>query len=172
MGFSAVVASAITLTGLLIFAGLTVIIIPLTTSAMTSLSQTIRNYNSMDGGARIELSVNSVDGVSVRFYLRNLGPKTIFFRRGNYDWNTILVSYRSDFWRTYLLDNYTILEKRIINSNYTLNAEGSLSLNPGEEALIEAYLPPEAPEIPVNDTVTVVFVSHYGSVAVGRGVRL
>lgn len=172
MGFSVVAASAIALTGLLIFAGLMATIVPLMMSAVAGLSQTIRNYNSIDSGARIEISVDGVDGVSIRFYLRNLGPKTIFFRRGSYDWNTILVSYRSGFWRTYLLDNYAILEKRLIDSNYTLSVEGSLSLNPGEEALIEAYLPPGAPEIPVNGTVTVVFVSHYGSVAVSRGVRL
>lgn len=170
MGFSIVIASAISLIGLLIFASLIATIALPTVNAIAQLSQKIIAYSS-DYGTRIELTFNSANDARVRFYLRNLGPRVIFFRGDGYDWNTIIISYRSYCWRTYILNDYMIMEKKISGTNYTITPLGIAHLNPGEEVLIEAYLPPDAPAIPANETIIVVFVSHYGSRAITRGVR-
>lgn len=172
MGFSVVVASAISLIGLLVSTSLIIATMLPAANTLAHLSQEILDCNLMDEGARIDLILKGVDNTKVIFCLRNLGPKTIFFRRGSYDWNTIIVSYRNGRWRTYIIDNYTILETRVTGTNYTISTGNIICLNPGEEALIEARLPSGAPEIPLNGTITVVFASHYGSKAVIRSVRV
>lgn len=171
MGFSVTVSSAIILIGLIVFTSVTA-------STMISAINTLVQLKSLafkvdpSNNVKIDLIVSEINASKVRFYIRNSGSKSIFIKLGDYNWNSVIISYRNIYWRSYLIENYSILEIRVTGTNCTLDTSIHGSLNPGEEALIEAYLPQGAPEIPVNGRVIVVFASHYGVSAVGEGVRL
>lgn len=171
LGFSVVIASTIILIGLIVFAGVTASTV---ISAINTLAY-LRQLALREGAAsdvKIDLTISSVEASKIQFYLRNSGPKPIFLREEGYNWNTVIVSYRSVYLRTYIIEDYNVLEVKVAGTNHTINMNSFRSLNPGEEALIEVHLPSEAPEIPLNGTVIVVFASHYGVVAVGEAVRL
>jgi len=170
MGFSIIVSSTIILIGLLVFAGVISAAALSTISALAQL-QNLAFKNENSANVRIELSVESVEASKIRFSIKNTGSKSIFLKREDYSWNSLIVGYRNVCWRFYLLEEYNIVEIRVAGTNYTFNLDSHKSLNPNEEALIEAYLPVGAPEIPLNSIVTIVFVSHYGVVAIGEGVR-
>ncbi|MEM1550537.1 MAG: hypothetical protein QXR13_01220, partial [Candidatus Bathyarchaeia archaeon] len=60
-------------------------------STLAQLNQKILNCNLMGDGTRIESALGGVDDTKITFYLRNLGSRSIFFRRDGYNWNTIIV---------------------------------------------------------------------------------
>jgi len=171
MGFSVTVASAISLIGLIIF---TSVMATTIISAINTLAQLkyLMFKSSHANEVKIDLFLDEVNASKIRFYVRNSGSKQIFLMREDYNWNSIIVSYKNIYWRSYLIEDYSILEIRVAGTNFLLDVNSHRSLNPGEEALIEAYLPQGAPEIPANSSVIVVFASHYGVSAVGEGVRL
>lgn len=170
MGFSVIVSSTIILIGLLVFTGAISAAVLSTISTLARLQNlTIKDGDSAN--VRIELFIDDIGASKIRLSIRNAGSRSVFLKRGDYNWNSLIVSYRNVYWRSYLLEEYNIVEIRVAGTNYTFNLDSHKSLNPNEEALIEAYLPIGAPEIPINSPVTVVFASHYGVVAVGEGVR-
>ncbi|RLI37842.1 hypothetical protein DRO55_00350 [Candidatus Bathyarchaeota archaeon] len=168
MGFSTTIASAIALIGLVALAS----VLSATTLYMMESLVTLRYaiYDE-DLNVRLEIEITGVNSSSVSFYVKNLGSKTIFFRERGYRWNSVILSYNNDGWRSYLIENYTVREIRVTGTNVTFNYSAHRYIKPGEEALIEAALPPAAPPIPQNGTVTIIFLSHYGVSAVKEGVR-
>lgn len=170
MGFSIVMSSTIILIGLIIFAGIMSTAMLSTLDALAHLRDlTLRNEGSSN--VRIELLIEGIEASKISFYVRNTGSRSIFLMKEGYNWNSIVVSYRNVYWRSYILEEYSIVEIRVAGTNHTFNLDPHRSLDPNEEALIEAYLPAGAPEIPINGTVIIIFASHYGAVAVGEGVR-
>ncbi|MBS7607013.1 MAG: hypothetical protein QW502_02410 [Candidatus Bathyarchaeia archaeon] len=165
------IASTIILIGLIVFAGVTASTVISTINTLAYLRQ-MALRESGASAVKIDLTISSVEASKIRFYLRNSGSKPVFLREEGYNWNTIIVSYRNVYLRTYIIEDYEVLEIRIAGTNHTINMDSFRSLNPSEEALIEVHLPSEAPEIPLNGTVIVVFASHYGVAAVGEAVRL
>ncbi|MEM2342248.1 MAG: hypothetical protein QXX94_07175 [Candidatus Bathyarchaeia archaeon] len=171
MGFSVTIASAIILIGLIVFTSVTAATMISTINTLVQLKSLALKVDPLNN-VKIDLVISEIEPLKVRFYIRNSGSKPIFIKLGDYNWNSVIISYRNVYWRSYLIENYSILEIRVVGTNYTLDMSMHGSLNPCEEALIEAYLPQGAPEIPLNSSVIVVFASHYGVSAIGEGVRL
>ncbi|MCS7120357.1 MAG: hypothetical protein RMJ07_01635 [Nitrososphaerota archaeon] len=169
MGFSVTIASTIILIGLVAFAG----------AVASSLMFTLENIaaftdisNRTGSNVDIKLNITSLEARRISFYVKNRGSKPIFFMgQQDYKWNTVIISYDSDGLRSYVIEDYVISEVRVEGTNVTFNVHGHQYINPGEEALIEVYLPQLAPDIPQNAVVLVIFISHYGSTAMKEGVR-
>jgi len=122
---------------------------------------------------RLDLEVNSLDATSCNITVKNLGSKTIFLCSQNgFQWNTIVVSYENDSqWHSYLIENYQVLEVKVSGTNTTFDITIHNFINPGEEAQISFSVPEDAPDIPLNGVVDVVFVTHYGISAKKEAVR-
>ena len=168
MGFSTPIASAIILIGLVTFMGVTFVSLTYSINQLTILLNTLVKENS---NVQLELNIVSINASSIEFYVKNTGSKTIFLENRGFNWNSVIIAYRNNTWHSYLIENYRISEIRIQNSAVTFNASAHKYINPGEEAKIIASLPEYAPRIPYNETVIVVFFSHYGVSAVKEGVR-
>ncbi|MCC6013926.1 MAG: hypothetical protein LM593_06115 [Candidatus Verstraetearchaeota archaeon] len=114
----------------------------------------------------LTLNITNIENRSITAILKNIGSRTIFLKP---NWNDIIVYYKAnDIWSSYLA-NYSY-NVRVINSNI-LFQDNHNYINPGEEAILNIQLPDYAPDIPINTTVIVVFVSHYGISAIGEGMR-
>lgn len=74
-------------------------------------------------------------------------------------------------WLSYIIENYTLLDVKVIDTQVSFNPATHSFINPGEEARISFNLPEEAPAIPEGVAVIVVFASHYGVTAQAEGVR-
>ena len=74
-------------------------------------------------------------------------------------------------WCSYIIENYTVLDVKIIDTQVSFNPTSHGFINPGEEARISFNLPEEVPVIPEGVAVIVVFASHYGVTAQAEGVR-
>jgi hypothetical protein len=53
----------------------------------------------------------------------------------------------------------------VIGNNASFDVTSHQSINPGEQALIQVYLPSSAPDIQVGSVVDLVFASNYGVIA-------
>jgi len=168
MGFSVAAASAVIMMGLVIFIGVT------TSSIIYSMNQLmvlLQDSSAQRLNVLISVEITEINASSIEFYVKNDGSKTIFLRNQDYNWNSIVVSYRNGTWHSYLIEDYEISEIKVQDSTLTFNVSIHAYINPGEEARILARLPDDAPEIPVNETVIVVFISHHGVSAMSEGVR-
>ena len=168
MGFSTPVASAIILIGLIAFMGATSISLIYSINQLTILLNTTLKH---DLDVQIELSIVDINASSVEFYVKNTGSKTIFLENQGFSWNSVIIAYRNNTWNSYLIEDYRVIEIKVENSAVTFNVSTHKYINPGEEARILVSLPEYAPRIPYNETVIVVFFSHYGVSAVKEGVR-
>jgi len=74
-------------------------------------------------------------------------------------------------WLSYMIENYTVLEVNVTDTQVSFDPSSHGFINPGEEARISFNLPEETSGIPTGATVIVVFVSHYGVTAQAEGVR-
>lgn len=74
-------------------------------------------------------------------------------------------------WCSYIIENYTVLDVKVIDTQVSFNPASHSYINPGEEARISFSLPEEAPTIPEGVAVIIVFASHYGVTAQAEGVR-
>jgi len=169
MGFSVTIASTIVLIGLMTFVGATLTTMLYTINDLTILVNTLKDEKL---NVDLEIEIVKIDASEIQFLVRNTGSKTIFLMDQGYKWNSIIISYNNTYWRPYLIEDYTVLEIKVSGTDVTFNFDDHRYVNPGEEAYIKVNLPPEAPEIPVNSTVTVVFASHYGVTAVKEGARV
>ncbi|RJS84250.1 hypothetical protein CW706_04445 [Candidatus Bathyarchaeota archaeon] len=169
MGFSVTVASAIILAGLIIFVGATVASLIYSINQLTVILNILSRKNP---NINIELDLTCVNASYVEFYVRNTGSKTIFLKSQGFNWNSVIVAYKNITRHSYLIEDYEILEIKVQNSTLTFNPSTHSYLNPGEEAKIRANLPREAPKIPYNEPVIVVFISHYGVSAIDEGTRV
>ena len=167
MGFSVTIASTIVLIGLIAFAG------SLSTTMFCAINNVFVLLNTVSdkSNVQLELEIVSVNASEIQFYVRNTGSKVIFLLDQGFKWNSAVVSYNNSFWRSYLIEDYTILEIKVTGTNVSFNVNTHSCVNPGEEVHIQASLPSGAPEIPINGTFIVVFASHYGVGAIKEGVR-
>jgi len=168
VGFSVSAASTVILIGLITFVSVTA------ASLLYSLNQLTLLLNKsvkQDIGVQIELQIVSINASSIEFYVRNTGSKTIFFKNQGFNWNSVVVAYRNNSWFSYLIEDYVISEVRVQNTNLTFSVATHTYVNPGEEAKITLSLPSDVPLIPINETVIIVFISHYGVSTMIEGVR-
>lgn len=173
MGFSVTIASAIVLIGLVVlFGSVSAVLV----YSLNVLSDTAREYLSHEKDkldVKLELEIETINQDSCMINVKNLGTKTIFLKKQeDFQWNTIVISYQNNsHWRSYIVENYTVLEVNITDTEVTFDPAKHSFINPGEEARISFDLPEGAPEIPEQATVIIVFTSHYGTTAQAEGVR-
>jgi hypothetical protein len=74
-------------------------------------------------------------------------------------------------WLSYIIEDYTVLEVNVTDTEVSFDPSSHSFINPGEEARISFSLPEEAPAIPEGAIVIIVFASHYGVTAQAEGVR-
>lgn len=172
LGFSVTIASSVVLIGLIaMFTSVSVAMF----QGLTELSYATKEYLNRERerlDVKLELSVEGINATSCNITVKNTGCKTIFLRSQNgFQWNTIILSYRNNSdWRSYIIEQYEVLEVKVSNTNCSFNSIHSF-INPGEEALISFSIPAGALEIPMQGVVSVVFATHYGVTAKGEGVR-
>ena len=172
MGFSVTISTSIILIGLIVlFSSASVAVI----QGAREITCVVDDYLAREReklDVRLELQIESLNARNCTFTVKNLGCKTIFLRSQNgFQWNTIAFSYGdSSEWRSYLIEDYSVLEVRVSGTNTTFDPDHSF-INPGEEARIVFSVPDGAPDIPVGGIATVAFVTHYGVVARAEGVR-
>ena len=171
MGVSTPIASAIVLAGVVVFIGF------VSSSLLNGLCYFTDIVSSCDQAfkvkSRLDLSILSVTNDSVEILVNNLGPETVFLvSEGGYNWSSIIISYRANSaWKTYLVDNYEVLEINITSTDLSFNPSTHPFVNPGETARIRADIPEGAPEIEVGSPLIAVFISRFGEVAECEGVR-
>jgi len=168
MGFSVAAASAVILIGLITFIGV------VTASVLYAINQLIILLNTLpnqDLDVQIELDRVNINASLVQFYVKNKGSKTIFLKNQDFNWNSVIIAYRNNTWHSYLIEDYTVSEIKVQNSTVSFNPSTHNYINPGEEAKIIVSLPADAPNIPTNGTVIIVFISHYGVSAMKEEVR-
>jgi len=172
MGFSIPLSSFIVMVGLVIAFSLAA---SATMQGALEVSRTIKNYVNLEKtklDVKLELQINYVNESSCNITVKNLGSRVIFFKsQRGFRWNTIIFSYCNSCWRSYLIENFTVLGVRVMNSNVSFSPESHSFIAPGEEAIVYFKLPEGAPEIPQNTVFTVTFISHYGVSAVKEGAR-
>ncbi len=168
MGFSVAAASAVILIGLITFVGVTTASLFYAINQLTILLNTLPNQ---DLDVQIELDRVNINASFVQFYVKNTGSKTIFLKNQDFNWNSVIIAYRNNTWHSYLIEDYTVSEIKVQNSTISFNPSTHTYINPGEEAKIIVSLPADAPNIPINGTVIIVFISHYGVSAMKEGVR-
>jgi len=171
MGISTPIASAIVLAGVVVF------ISSISSSLLYGLCYFTEMVYSCDQTckikSRLELSISSVTNESLKILVNNLGPETIFLISGRgYNWNSIIISYRANSaWKTYLVDNYEVLEINVTDTNLSFNPSTHPFIRPGETAKIRVDIPEGAPEIEAGSPLIVVFASRFGEVTECEGVR-
>ena len=168
MGFSVAAASAVILIGLITFMGVATASLLYAINHLIILLNTLPNQ---DLDVQIELDRVNINASLVQFYVKNKGSKTIFLKNRDFNWNSVIIAYRNNTWHSYLIEDYTVSEIKVQNSTVSFNPSTHNYINPGEEAKIIVSLPTDAPNIPTNGTVIIVFISHYGVSAMKEGVR-
>ena len=161
MGFSISIASAIVLIGWLALIG------SISGTMLTAINEigTLVNSapsNSVKQSVQLGLQIKSVQDRAINISVVNAGSVAVFLRNVTFAWNSIIISYNATSWQTYLIDNYTVLAISVVGANESFDVSSHQSVNPGEQVLIEVYLPTQAPAIPLGSVVNVVFASNYG----------
>jgi len=165
-GLSSTIGGAIVLFGLLTIMGTSLFsFYLLSEGSMEALRRSAQAER-----ARMEVSltlnVTGVEERSLTATVRNVGSRAVFLEPG---WNDVIVYYKAgDSWSSCLADFSARV--RVIGSD-TFFQSTHTYINPGEEAVLDVWLPEGAPEIPNGTVVTVIFVSHYGVSAVGEGLK-
>jgi len=170
MGLSISIASAIVLVGWLALVGAistTMITAVLDIGSIANSASNERNKLDVQLGLRI----TSVENRSVDFSVLNSGSVDIFLGNGTFAWNSVIVTYNdtdtqnNTHLQTYLIENYTVLAINVTGTNESFDVTSHQSIKPGEQAIIEVDLPSEAPDIPIDSVLNVVFASNYGVTA-------
>jgi len=173
MGFSVTIASTIVLIGLIIlFSSLSAVLV----YSLNTLSDTTKEYVNRERDkldVRLEMDIDSIADRSCTTTVKNLGTKTIFLQsQKGFKWNSMVISYQNNsHWLSYIIEDYTVLDVKVIDTMVSFNPASHSFINPGEEARISFNLPEEAPSIPNKATVIIVFASHYGVTVQAEGVR-
>ncbi|MEM3578929.1 MAG: hypothetical protein QXL54_01740 [Candidatus Bathyarchaeia archaeon] len=173
MGFSVTITSSIVL----------IVIFALSFSFLITIFQGLKeifyvaeeyvSYERRKLNVALQLEVHPINSTSCAITVKNVGSQTVFFEdQSGFKWNTIIVSYgNNSFWTTCHIEDYIITEVKVSGKNYVFTLENHYYIETGEEAHIIFNIPKEAPEIPLNGLVSVVFVSHYGVIAKAEAVR-
>ena len=173
MGVSVVLASFIVLIGFMaIFSTVSTAFF----TGMKDLSFTANDYMTQQKdkiNTQIQLTVDSISGTVCEVTIKNTGSKTIFMQNSDgFNWNTIILSYgNSSQWHSYAIEGYEILDAKVSGTNTTFSIATHNFINPGEQMSISLSLPSGAPEISVQDVVSITFASYYGVTASGEAVR-
>lgn len=172
MGLSTPIATSIVFIGVLAFVSTVFGLLVDSAHTLIELSSRVDELRSVY--TRIEISDVSVSNNTVKFLVKNLGPRTIhLIRYENYSWCSVIISYNTTLgWTTYLIEDYIVENITILGSNVTFSPSQHPYINPGEGAWILARLPEEAPEIPVGSPVVVVFSTRFGETATYEVVRI
>lgn len=173
MGFSVTIASAIVLIGLIVLFGSVSAVLVYSLNVLSDTAREYLNHEKDKLDVKLELEIETINPDSCIINVKNLGTKTIFLKKQeDFQWNTIVISYQNNsHWRSYIIENYTVLEVNITDTEVTFDPAKHSFINPGEEAGISFNLPEGAPTIPEQATVIIVFTSHYGTTAQAEGVR-
>jgi len=166
LGFSVSIASAIVLIGWLALIG------SISGTMLTAINEigTLVNSTPSDSlkqSVQLRLQITSVQNTAINFSVVNTGSIAVFLRNETFAWNSVILSYNTTSynatsWQTYLIDSYTVLAISVVGANESFDVSSHQSVNPGEQVLIEVYLPTQAPIIPLGSVVNVVFASNYG----------
>ena len=173
MGVSVVLASFIVLIGFLaIFSTVSTAFF----TGMKDLSFAANDYITHQKdkiNTQIQLTIDSISGTTCEFTVKNTGSKTIFMQNSNgFNWDTIILSYgNGSQWHSYTIDGYQILQVKVSGTNTTFNLSNHNFINPGEQTSISLNIPSNAPEISVQDVVSITFASYDGITASGEAVR-
>ncbi len=173
MGFSVTIASSIVFIGIMVaFVSVSATMF----SGFREINNAASDYLEQEKerlDVRVDLEVNAIDDRSINITVTNVGSKTIFLKSQNgFQWNTIVVSYANNSqWRSYNIEDYTVSEISASGTTTTFDTASHNFVNPGEEAIILFSVPEDAPDIPSDGVVVVVFVTHYGTVALKEAVR-
>jgi archaellum component FlaF (FlaF/FlaG flagellin family) len=170
MGLSISIASAIVLVGWLALVG------AISTTMITAVFDmgTIVNSASNESNklnVQLSLRITNVESSAINFSVLNSGSIDVFLGNETFAWNSVIVTYNdtdaqnNSSWQTYLIENYTVLAINVTGTNESFDLTSHQSIKPGEQAIIEVNLPPEAPEIPIGSVLNVVFASNYGVTA-------
>jgi archaellum component FlaF (FlaF/FlaG flagellin family) len=161
MGLSISIASAVALIGWIIFIG------AVSTAMLRTMNEVGLQVNSSTDdrlrlSVQLRLSITDIENRTVNFTVYNTGAKEIFLRNDTFAWNTAILTYNNTDWKTYTIENYTVLRINATGTNETFDLSTHRTIKPGEQALINIQLPTSAPDILMNSVVTVVFATHYG----------
>ncbi|MCS7124406.1 MAG: hypothetical protein NZ932_03190 [Candidatus Bathyarchaeota archaeon] len=173
MGFSVTITSSIILIVLCALSTSFLVTIFQGLKEVTQIAEQYVTHGREKLNVALQLGVHSVNATSCVVIVKNVGSQTVFFEdQEGFRWNTIIVSYgNSSFWATYYIEDYTILEIKVSETNFLFTLENHPYIASGEEARIIFSVPEGAPEIPLNGLVSVVFASHYGVAAKAEAVR-
>ncbi len=116
------------------------------------------------------------DGIIDEVRVSNVSRSAAWIKASNESGRDDLVDFGSEedeipHWLSYIIEDYTVLDVKVIDTQVSFNPSSHKFINPGEEARISFNLPEDAPAIPVGATVIIVFASHYGVTAQTEGVR-
>ncbi len=161
MGLSVSIASAIVLIGWIAFIG------SISATMLTTINAvgTMVNSTSSDSiklGVQLALRIMYANTSCITISVQNTGSRDIFLRNETFAWNSVILTYNNTDWKTYMIDNYTVLAINPTGANTSFTFTSQQSIKPGEQALIEVDLPSGAPPILIGSIVNVVFASHYG----------
>lgn len=163
MGLSITIASAVVLIGWIVFVG------AVSTAMLRTMDEVGLQINSSDDKIRLsvqlQLSITAIQDRTLNFTVSNTGSREIFLRNETFAWNTAILTYNNTDWKTYVIENYTILMINATGTDESFDLSTHHSIKPGEQALINIQLPTSAPDILANSVVTVVFATHYGASA-------
>jgi len=164
MGLSITIASAVVLIGWIVFVG------AVSTAMLRTMNEVGLQINSSSDdkirlSVQLRLSINAIENRTLNFTVSNTGSREVFLRNETYAWNTAILTYNNTDWKTYVIENYTILMINATGTDESFDLSTHHSIKPGEQALINIQLPTSAPDILTNSVVTVVFVTHYGASA-------
>jgi len=163
MGLSITIASAVVLIGWIVFVG------AVSTAMLRTMNEVGLQINSSDDKIRLsvqlQLRITAIQDRTLNFTVSNTGSREIFLRNETFAWNTAILTYNNTDWKTYVIENYTILMINATGTDESFDLSTHHSIKPGEQALINIQLPTSAPDILENSVVTVVFATHYGATA-------
>jgi archaellum component FlaF (FlaF/FlaG flagellin family) len=164
MGLSISIASAVALIGWIIFIG------AVSTAMLRTMNEVGLQVNSSTGdtirlSVQLRLNITDIESRTVNFTISNTGSKEIFLRNETFAWNTVILTYNNTDYKTYMIENYTVLNINATGTDQTFDLTTHHTIKPGEQAFINIQLPPSAPDILTNSVVTVVFATHYGTSA-------
>jgi len=163
MGLSITIASAVVLIGWIVFVG------AVSTAMLRTMNEVGLQINSSDDKIRLsvqlQLRITAIQDRTLNFTVSNTGSREIFLRNETFAWNTAILTYNNTDWKTYVIENYTILMINATGTDESFDLSTHHSIKPGEQALINIQLPTSALDILENSVVTVVFATHYGATA-------
>jgi archaellum component FlaF (FlaF/FlaG flagellin family) len=154
MGLSITIASAVVLIGWIVFVG------AVSTAMLRTMNEVGLQINSSSDdkirlNVQLRLSITAIEDRALNFTVSNTGSREIFLRNETFAWNTAILTYNNTDWKTYVIENYTILMINATGTDESFDLFTHHSIKPGEQALINIQLPTSAPDILTNSVVTV-----------------